>query len=208
MATIQSIPNGLTGQALIDAVNNSLRQIQGLLPSTGPETSNLDMGGNRIINLANGVNPQDAVNVRQLKAQISATKAAPAVAGSSTTVTNTVVSSSGYFDLSIIANAVGPDLKNATSFRLTLNQAARVTVQNPMWTGGALVAGLAITIYVVQDATGSRPTPSWDTAFGSDVKALQLAPDAGTQSVYILRLHPKGSDLIWRVDGFVTAQLL
>lgn len=74
MATIQSIPNGLTGQALIDAVNNSLRQIQGLLPSTGPETSNLDMGGNRIINLANGVNPQDAVNLRQLRAA-----AAPAV---------------------------------------------------------------------------------------------------------------------------------
>lgn len=207
MPTIQTIPTGLTGNQLIAAINSVINQIQGILNSPSPEAANLDMGQYRIINLGDPVGSQDGVNLRTLKSMIPSPTSATA-ASKTVTTTQIVTASPGYTDLTISTNVVTPDLSVASCFRLTLNQATRVTVQNPIWTGGALAAGLAIALYVEQDSVGQRPSPAFGTSFGNDVKALQIAPDANNQSVFLLRLHPEGSNLIWHVDGFVTRQFL
>lgn len=205
MPTIPSIPTGLSGDQLVAAINDRLIQIATLLPASGAETADLDMGQHRIINLADPQKPQDAVNLRTLRKNIPATSS---TSGKSTTITQAVVSSAGYYDLPVTANTVQPDLAYGLNFRLTLAPGPRIEVLNPIWTGGALVAGLAINLYVVQDAVGHRPTPSWGSAFGNDVLALQIDGTPDTQSGYALKLHPKGSGLIWRIDGFVTRQPL
>lgn len=84
------------------------------------------------------------------------------------------LTSGGWKVLTIAANSVTPDLADARNFKLTINQATRVTIQNPVFTGGSIVAGDAIRIFVFTDTTANRPTPAWGAAFGTDVTEVIL----------------------------------
>ena len=107
--------------------------------------------------------------------------------------------------LAIVSNAVTLDLSLGLKFELTLNQAAQVTVNNPIFTGGSLSTWASISLYVIQDATGGRPTMAWGTAFGQDVATMILLGDANTRGVYLMTLHPDG---LWHLDGFLTGNPL
>jgi hypothetical protein len=50
-----------------------------------------------------------------------------------------------------------------------VNQATQVTINNPIWTGGTIISGTRISIFVFTDATALRPTPAWGNKFGTDV---------------------------------------
>ena len=114
----------------------------------------------------------------------------------------TSITVDGYFALSIVSNHVAVELTNARNQKLVLNQAARVTVDNPTSGGGAPTAGNDwVYLYVFQDATGGRPTPAWGTAFGSDVTGQVLDPTPNTRSLYQLTYHDDG---LWHLDYFRT----
>jgi len=74
-------------------------------------------------------------------------------------------------------------------FRLVLSGTA-VSIPAPIWTGGAIVAGLKIFLYVYQDATGGRLPPTFDHAaagdFATDVDQQQIDGTPDTRSMYPL----------------------
>lgn len=104
--------------------------------------------------------------------------------------------------LTIVSNAVTLDLSLGVKFELTLNQAAQVTVNNPIYTGGTLTTGASIWLYIIEDATGGRPTPAWGTAFGQDVATQQIDTTIpNTRSSFAMSLHPDG---LWHLDSTPT----
>ncbi len=110
--------------------------------------------------------------------------------------------SQGLFTaLTIVANAVSLDLGVATNFEITLNQAAQVTISNPVFTGGVIASGTSFFLYVDEDATGQRPALLWGNAFGQDVQTQVMKGDASTRSVYAIKFHP---DSLWHLDNFLT----
>jgi len=108
----------------------------------------------------------------------------------------------GWAVFSIVANAVTPNMGGGTCQKLILNQAAQVTVNNPTGTVGA---GLPFKLYVIQDATGGRPTMLWGSAFGHDVQTQVLLGTPNTRSAYIMTFQ---DDSLWHLDGFVTGNPL
>lgn len=73
-------------------------------------------------------------------------------------------------------------------FKLTLNGSA-VTILAPIWTGGTIVAGIEIWIYVVQDATGNRAKPVFTGGaggFATDIIAWEPDPTHDTMTAYQL----------------------
>jgi hypothetical protein len=111
----------------------------------------------------------------------------------------------GFFILSIASNHVAIETNNGKNQKLTLNQATRVTIDNPTHGGSAPTAGDWLALYILQDATGGRPTPAWGTAFGSDVSGQVLDPTPSTRSAYQLTYHDDGK---WHLDSFITGQPL
>jgi len=110
----------------------------------------------------------------------------------------------GWAVLVITSNAVTADLSVAKNFELVLDQSARVTVDVPVWSGGSIVAGDEMSLYVFQDSTGERPTPAFASGtggFGSDVQAAVLQGDPTTYSLYQLKFH---NDNLWHLDSFST----
>ena len=102
----------------------------------------------------------------------------------------------GWFVLTIASNAVTPDLANGLNQELTLNQATQVTVNSPVFTGGTISNGQELNLYVLQDATGVRPTPAWGAAFGSDVTAQIISGNKSRRSVFRLKFY----DGLWHLD--------
>lgn len=67
MTTITPVPAGSSGDQLIQVLNNRFNAIAVAINGLGgnPQiTGNLNLGGNRIVNLGDAVNPTDALNVR------------------------------------------------------------------------------------------------------------------------------------------------
>jgi hypothetical protein len=108
----------------------------------------------------------------------------------------------GYYDASIVADQVTIDLSNGLNQRVTLNQATRVTILNPVFTGGTISAGSWFQLYILQDATGSRPSPAFGTEFAGDVDLPehQIGPDASTRTA--IGFTYDGSK--WGIDTFKT----
>jgi len=102
----------------------------------------------------------------------------------------------GWFVLTIASNAVTPDLGDALNQELTLNQATQVLVNDPVFTGGAITDGQEFNLYVLQDATGGRPTPAWGASFGADVTSQVISGDESTRSVFRLKFY----DGLWHID--------
>ena len=104
--------------------------------------------------------------------------------------------------LTIVSNHATPDLSLGRNFKLILNQSAQVTIDDPT---GVPSAGTFIAIYVIQDATGGRPTPAWGATFGSDVSSQILDGTANTRSAYNMTFHDDG---LWHLDSFRTGDPL
>jgi hypothetical protein len=83
-----------------------------------------------------------------------------------------------------------------------LNQDAPITFDSPVRSAGSIVAGDWIAFYVRQDASGGRPKPVFEAAYGPDVSDEEIALDANTQSIYQLTFD--GDQ--WHVDSFVTGK--
>lgn len=109
--------------------------------------------------------------------------------------------SAGQFGYHIITPSGGNaaiDLNNGFIQRLVLNASA-VNFTAPIWTGGSIVAGLKLWLFVDQDATGGRIPPTFDSGaggFSTDCPAQQLDGTPDTRSLYQLTYH--GS--IWCLD--------
>src|ERR1041385_964692 len=70
------------------------------------------------------------------------------------------------------------DLVHGVNFRLLLN-GTLYTLLAPTYTGGAIVAGMRISIYAEQDATGQRTGPTYTTGaggFANDQDLQQIDP--------------------------------
>lgn len=120
--------------------------------------------------------------------------------GNTTTINNNFAP--GWSILSISSNHVSPDIANGINFKLTLNQATQVIVNNPIWTGKSSVpTGTEITLWVIIDATPDRPLPGWGTAFGNSVVQQQTDGTANTYSIYYMVLWDDG---VWRLKDFNT----
>ncbi len=77
-------------------------------------------------------------------------------------------------------------------FRLGLS-AIPVMFPAPIWTGGTISAGLKIWLFIDQDATGNRATPTFATGssgdFSTDVAGQQIDGTGSTRSCYALTYH-------------------
>ncbi len=108
----------------------------------------------------------------------------------------------GYVDLVIASNAVTPDLSLGLNFKLIINQATQVIVHNPILTGGAIVPGATMALYVLTDGTDGRLTPDFtDTAWGTDVQAQLISGTANSRNPYLMTFH---DDNLWHMDAPVT----
>jgi hypothetical protein len=86
----------------------------------------------------------------------------------------------GYFEMATVSATVTPDLADGLNQQETMT--ANVTAANPVYTGGAIVEGMKLTLKFIQDATGGR-TITWDTEY---IGLSNEDPDltADTYSVY------------------------
>lgn len=115
---------------------------------------------------------------------------------------------SGQFGYHVITPAAG----NATidiaalgagttcfCFRLVLTGTA-VTILAPIWTGGSIVAGLKVWLFLDQDGSGSRVTPTFAGgagAFTTDTIGWEVNPTPSTRTTYQFTYH----GTIWGLDA-------
>jgi hypothetical protein len=125
-------------------------------------------------------------------------------AGLGTVVTPAGLITEVFYDAPIVGNHVAIELNNGRKQKIVLNQATQVTIDNPTRGGSAPTPGDWMSIYIIQDSTGGRPTPAWGSAFGSDVKNQVLDPTANTRSSYQISLHDDG---LWHLDSPITTGL-
>lgn len=83
MSGVLEIPGNTTQAQLLDMVNDRIRDLNAILATLvpNPATDDVDLGKNRIINLADPKNDLDAVNLRTLKhsAGSAATQTTPTI---------------------------------------------------------------------------------------------------------------------------------
>jgi hypothetical protein len=86
----------------------------------------------------------------------------------------------GYVEMVTTAGAVTPDL--ADGLNQQESATGNVTINNPIYTGGTIVAGMRLAIKLIQDSTGGRK-PTWGTEY---IGLSNQDPDltANTYSIY------------------------
>lgn len=100
-----------------------------------------------------------------------------------------LASPSGIYTDVITGGHISPDLANGFTHQVFLDSGTPIVVDDPIYTGSSITAGLDFSLTVYQDATGSRPDPT----FGANYYGL-----SGTAiSSYPL----SGSTYFFRVDG-------
>lgn len=175
-------------------------------------TKVVDNHGRQHKNIGNATDPQDAVPLSQMQTAIAAV---PTNSGTNKTVYVNNGTTSGFQILTIASNDVAIDLKNGVGLKLILNQATQVTIQNPIWTGvGTISPGTIITLAVLQDATGGRPTPVFPSGAGGFAPDVIMNPSGGgnfnidkslhTYTAYILQFWDDG---IWHCLSKITGLL-
>lgn len=101
----------------------------------------------------------------------------------------TITPSGGLAQIDIAALGAGT---TCFCFRLVLNATA-VSIPNPVWTGGSIVAGMKIWLYLEQDATGNRDVPGFQTgstgSFTSDLTTQQIDGTPSTRTAIQLMYH-------------------
>lgn len=103
----------------------------------------------------------------------------------------------GYYTASIVANHVTIDLANGLNQRVVLNQAAQVTIDNPIYTGMSFEAGMTFNLFIYQDGTGGRPTPAFGAAFDTSVALAEMPTSANSYLSYQFVRHNDG---VWRLN--------
>lgn len=88
----------------------------------------------------------------------------------------------GYFEMATSAGAVTPDLADGLNQQETLGATSSTTVNEPIFTGGAIVAGMKLKLKFIQDGTGGRRLV-WNSVF---IGLANEDPDltADTYSIY------------------------
>ena len=71
-----------------------------------------------------------------------------------------------------------------------------ITVNNPVFTGSAFQPGDWFQLRIVQDATGHRPTPTWDTDFVG-VDGIEINGDPNSYTTFQFTLNAAGK---WTLD--------
>lgn len=101
--SLQTIPGGLTGNGLTDAVNKVIRSIAQQLGvgMQNPATAALSMTGLKITNLANPTLPADALNLQTADARYLRASAVAAVQATKPTTTTTTTTSAPVNQLSL-----------------------------------------------------------------------------------------------------------
>lgn len=117
---------------------------------------------------------------------------------------NSVAAADGYFTAPIVSNEVTIDLANGLNQRILLDQATRVTIKNPIFTGGDIIAGSWLALYIDTDATADRPSPAFESAYGASVQAIQTSNLANKRNALMLTFD--GTK--WTVDSFHPEQAL
>lgn len=84
--SIPDIPAGLTGDQLIQTLNDRIRRIRQLLVPAGGVTTDLDMAGFRIIKAGDAVDPKDLVNLETGDARYLQQPVTPTTPGSVHTI--------------------------------------------------------------------------------------------------------------------------
>ena len=138
-----------------------------------------------------------SINAR-LSAVESAASSTTKTASSASTSTNI---NSGYYVDTITSNAVTPDLGLAFTHETVINQAAQITIDNPIYTGGTISPGQDLYIILVQDSTGNRVSPLWGSNFAGTAN-ISIAPDANTYSV--VQFKVRSSDSKFALMQFTT----
>lgn len=119
---------------------------------------------------------------------------------------HTITPASGHAVIDVAANGAGTTCFN---FKLVVNGTA-VTVDDVKWTGGTLVAGIKVWLYVIQDSTGNRAKPVFiphsgpNNGFSADVIGQEISPDADLYTVYQLMFM----GTIWVLDFVATKRSL
>lgn len=85
-SSIPDIPAGLTGDQLIQTLNDRIRRIVKLLATAGGVTADLDMAGFRIIKAGDAVDPKDLVNLETGDARYLQQPVTPTTPGSVHTI--------------------------------------------------------------------------------------------------------------------------
>jgi hypothetical protein len=106
----------------------------------------------------------------------------------------------GYYTITPAGGHAVVDLSNGLNQRLVLNASA-VTIDAPLFSGGSIVAGSWVTLYLDQDATGSRAIPTFAGGVGGFVSntgtQIQMDPTPNTRTALTFTYH--GS--YWSLDS-------
>ena len=86
----------------------------------------------------------------------------------------------GYFEMVTTAGAVTPDLADGLNQQETMT--GNVTINDPIYTGGTLVAGMKLHIKLIEDSTGGRK-PTFSSAY-IGLQGIDMDLTADTYSIY------------------------
>lgn len=79
--------------------------------------------------------------------------------------------------------AITPDLATALAHEVTLTSGSAITINDPVLDGDPPPAGLVFSVTIVQDATGSRPTPTWGSNYVG-VTGYEIGGDPNARSTF------------------------
>lgn len=108
--------------------------------------------------------------------------------------------SNEFYTDAIVAGHISPDLANGFNHQVYLVSGTPVTVDNPIFTGGTIASGQDFTLRVYQDATGSRPDPTFDTDY-SGTSGTAISTEALSISTYYFRHNGTDFALIGFAPG-------
>ena len=182
------IPSGVSGNELVQLINDRLRAITQALNAATPMpavAADFNMNGYRVVVLGNAINPQDALNMQTadkryatpaaLKAAVAAVSTAPASGGQSGSVLLLSVPGTLAIEASATALVIFAAAQNWTSCKLLVKQAP---------TGGAIAisanAGTKAlgTATIAAGAVAASATVSWtlpaNTVLSVDLTSVGL----------------------------------
>jgi len=97
----------------------------------------------------------------------------------------------GWQAYTIIANTITPNLALGSTHIVILNQSAKITINNPI-NISAVQPGQPVTLQIIMDGIGSRPTPNLGSLY-LGVTGFIMTPAANTYSALNFQVGSNGS---------------
>ncbi len=195
VSSIPALPTGLTGDALIAALNDRLRRVALAIADNAPAaatSADLNMNGYRIVVLGDAVNPKDALNLetgdKRYATPAALTKAVaavtPAAGGSSSAASATLILTvPGMLAIQSSATAlvIFTTARNWTKVNLLVEEAPTGAAITVSVNAGTAILGTAT---IAAGATAGSATVSWtlpaNTVLSIDVTTVGLTnPGSG-----------------------------